>query len=53
MRTHDLENHDNLYADQGSMRIGESAADARGHAYWAIGTIALMVLGLGVALSVL
>jgi len=52
MHTHDLENHDNLYADEGTMVIGESRADARNHAYWAVGAIALMVVGLGVALVI-
>ena len=52
MRTHDLENHDNLYADEGTMVIGETRADAQSHAYWAVGAIALMVVGLGVALVI-
>lgn len=50
MHTHDLENHDNLYADELAMRIGESHADAQQHALWAVATIALMVVGLGVGL---
>ena len=52
MHTHDLENHDNLYADEVPLRIGESGADARGHALWAVATIALMVVGLGIGLIV-
>jgi hypothetical protein len=52
MHTHDLENHDNLYADEGTMVIGETRADAQSHAYWAVGAIALMVVGLGVALVI-
>lgn len=52
MHTHDLENHDNLYADEVTMRIGESLADANGHALWAVATIALMVVGLGIGLIV-
>jgi hypothetical protein len=52
MHTHDLENHDNLYADEGKMVIGETRADAQSHAYWAVGAIALMVVGLGVALVI-
>jgi hypothetical protein len=50
MHTHDMENHDNLYADEGPMVVGETPADARFHAYWAVGAIAVMVVGLGVAL---
>jgi hypothetical protein len=52
MHTHDLENHDNLYADEGTMVIGETRADARNHALWAVAAIALMVVGLGVALVI-
>ncbi len=52
MHTQDLEQHDNLYADETRMVLGETAADARGHAYWAVAAIALMVVGLGVALIV-
>lgn len=52
MHTQDLEHHDNLYADEVTMRIGESLADANGHALWAVATIALMVVGLGVGLIV-
>ena len=52
MHTHDLENHDNLYADEVPLRLGESSADARGHALWAVATIALMVVGLGIGLIV-
>jgi hypothetical protein len=52
MHTHDLENHDNLYADEGTMVIGETRSDAQSHAYWAVGAIALMVVGLGVALVI-
>jgi hypothetical protein len=50
MHTKDLEQHDNLYADEGTMVAGETPADARDHALWAVGAIALMVVGLGVAL---
>jgi hypothetical protein len=52
MHTQDLERHDNLYADEGTMVVGETLADARGHALWAVGAIALMVVLLGVALIV-
>lgn len=52
MHTHDLEQHDNLYADEVVMRIGESRADANSHALWAVATIALMVVGLGIGLIV-
>jgi len=52
MHTKDLEQHDNLYADEGTMVAGETAADARSHAYWAVGAITLMVVVLGVALIV-
>ena len=34
------------------MVIGETRADAQSHAYWAVGAIALMVVGLGVALVI-
>jgi hypothetical protein len=50
MRTHDMENHDNLYADEGTMVAGETPADAMGHAAWAVGAVLLMVAGLGIAL---
>lgn len=52
MHTHDLENHDNLYADEVVIRIGESRSDAQQHALWAVVTIALMVVGLGIGLIV-
>jgi hypothetical protein len=52
VHTHDLENHDNLYADEVAMRIGESRGDAQQHALWAVATIALMVVGLGIGLIV-
>lgn len=52
MHTHDLENHDNLYAEEGTMVMGETRADAQNHALWATGAIALMVVGLGVALVI-
>lgn len=52
MHTHDMENHDNLYAEEGVMVAGETPADARSHALWAVAMIALMVVGLGVALIV-
>ncbi len=52
MHTHDLENHDNLYADEVAMRIGERRSDAQQHALWAVATIALMVVGLGIGLIV-
>jgi hypothetical protein len=52
MHTQDLEQHDNLYADEGSIVLGETPADARSHAFWAIGAIALMVVVLGIALVV-
>lgn len=50
MHTHDMENHDNIYADEGVMVMEETAADARSHALWAVGAVALMVAGLGIAL---
>ncbi|MEO1004064.1 MAG: hypothetical protein AAFX65_13270 [Cyanobacteria bacterium J06638_7] len=53
MRTHDLEQHDNLYADETAAVIGETTADARSHALWAAALIAAMVVGLGIALAVL
>ncbi|WP_191964819.1 hypothetical protein [Synechococcus sp. RSCCF101] len=49
MHTHDLENHDNLYADEVTMAFGETAADADRHAWMAIGAISLTVLLLGAA----
>lgn len=52
MHTKDLDQHDNLYADEGTMVAGETSADARNHAFWAVGAIALMVVVLGVALIV-
>jgi hypothetical protein len=52
MHTHDLENHDNLYADEVTAVIGETPADARSHALWASAVIAAMVVGLGIALTV-
>jgi hypothetical protein len=53
MLTHDMENHDNLYADEGAMVVGETRADAMSHAVWAVGAILLMVAGLGIALIVI
>lgn len=53
MHTHDMENHDNLYADEVAMRRGESPADASSHALWAVALIAAMVMGLGIGLTVL
>ena len=53
MHTHDLENHDNLYADEVAAVIGETPADARSHAAWAVAVIATMVVGLGIALTVI
>ena len=50
MHTHDMENHDNIYADEGVMVMEETAADARSHALWAVGAVVLMVAGLGIAL---
>ena len=52
MHTHDMENHDNLYADAVAMVAGETGADAQMHAYWAVGAIAVMVAVLGIALIV-
>jgi len=51
MHTHDRENHDNLYADEVAMRNGETPADARAHAMWAVALIAAMVMGLGISLT--
>jgi hypothetical protein len=51
MHTHDLENHDNLYADEVPAVAGETPADARSHAFWAVTLIAAMVVGLGVSLT--
>jgi hypothetical protein len=33
------------------MRSGETAADARSHALWAVALIAAMVMGLGISLT--
>ncbi len=52
MRTHDLENHDNLYADEVGMEAGETRADALNHALLATGAILLMVAALGVVLII-
>jgi hypothetical protein len=52
MHTHDMENHDNLYADEVAMRSGETPADAGAHALWAVALIAAMVVGLGIGLAV-
>ena len=52
MHTHDMENHDNLYADEVAMRGGEPPADAGAHALWAVALIAAMVVGLGIGLAV-
>lgn len=51
MHTHDMENHDNLYADEVVMRDSESPADANAHAIWAVALIAAMVMGLGISLT--
>jgi hypothetical protein len=51
VHTHDLENHDNLYADEVVPMAGETPADARSHALWAVALIAAMVVGLGVSLT--
>ena len=51
MHTHDMENHDNLYADEVAMRSGETPADACSHALWAVALIAAMVMGLGISLT--
>ncbi len=47
MHTHDMENHDNLYADEMPMRRGESSADARGHAIRAMAALLVMLAVLG------
>lgn len=52
MHTHDLENHDNLYADEIAAVAGETAADARSHALWAVALITAMVVVLGASLAV-
>ncbi|MBE9154750.1 hypothetical protein IQ216_02975 [Cyanobium sp. LEGE 06143] len=52
MRTHDLENHDNLYADEIAAVAGETPADATSHALWAVALIATMVVVLGASLAV-
>jgi hypothetical protein len=52
MRTHDLENHDNLYADEVAMQPGETSADALNHALLASGAILLLVAALGVVLII-
>ncbi len=52
MQTQDLENHTNLYAEEGTMVIGETNADAQRHAVLAVGAIALMVAVLGMALII-
>ncbi len=52
MHTHDMENHDNLYADEVAMVAGETGADAQQHALWAVAVIAAMVILLGIGLSI-
>ena len=52
MHTHDMENHDNLYADEVAMVAGETGADANQHAFWAVAVIAAMITLLGVGLSI-
>lgn len=36
MHTHDLENHDNLYAEEVQIQSNEPASDARNHAFRAV-----------------
>ncbi|CAK6694987.1 hypothetical protein BBFGKLBO_01754 [Synechococcus sp. CBW1107] len=43
MHTHDLENHDNLYAEDMPIRGRESAMEARSHVSWAVIAMAVMV----------
>ncbi|NQV09923.1 MAG: hypothetical protein HQ527_01955 [Cyanobacteria bacterium] len=50
MRTQDREQHDNLYAEEGTIQAGETSADAQSHAVWAVAAIALMVAVLGISL---
>ncbi|MEI6829813.1 MAG: hypothetical protein WCK64_08195 [Synechococcaceae cyanobacterium ELA445] len=52
MHTHDLENHDNLYADEVVMAAGETNRDAQNHALLAIGVLLALVSGLGIFLIV-
>lgn len=47
MHTHDLENHDNLYADEGMTLIGETNLDAQNHALLAIGAMVGLLTLLG------
>jgi hypothetical protein len=43
MHTHDLENHDNLYAEEVPMHGTESALSARSHASRAVLALVVMV----------
>jgi hypothetical protein len=52
MHTHDLENHDNLYANEVLMVAGETNRDAQNHALLAIGALLALVSGLGIYLIV-
>jgi hypothetical protein len=47
MHTHDLENHDNLYADEGAIEIGETNLEAQNHALLAIGAMVGLLTLLG------
>ncbi len=50
MHTHDLENHDNLYAEEMPIQGSEPAKEARIHVSWAVIAMVVMVAGLaGVA----
>ncbi|MCP9850152.1 hypothetical protein [Cyanobium sp. Morenito 9A2] len=47
MHTHDLDNHDNLYADEGTTLIGATNRDAQNHALLAIGAMVGLLTLLG------
>jgi hypothetical protein len=52
MHTHDLENHDNLYADEVEMAVGETNGEAHNHALLAIAVLLALVSVLGIYLIV-
>ncbi|WP_255102374.1 MULTISPECIES: hypothetical protein [unclassified Synechococcus] len=49
MHTHDLENHDNLYAQEVPIHGRESAEEARHHVSWAV---AALIAAVGVLTGV-
>ena len=52
MHTQDLENHDNLYANEVLAVAGENPAVAKSHVLWAIVLLAASVIGLGLSIAV-